>query len=110
MMKHFNAIIVIIFGAVVALGGAAGYATANSLASLITGVIAGFLLIICGVAMIKRSVLGFFAACLITAIMFLFFGNRFWLTGKFLPAGMLTIISLLIFILLVASKIKTENK
>jgi uncharacterized membrane protein (UPF0136 family) len=52
------------------------------------------LLLASGLAMMKRSVLGYFAACLLTALLLFFFSYRFFQTGKIAPAGIMALTSL----------------
>jgi uncharacterized membrane protein (UPF0136 family) len=106
MTQRATALLVIFFGILTLVGGLMGYVSASSLPSLIAGSLAGTLLIISGIAMWKRSVLGYFAACALCVILLIFFGNRFWQTGKLMPPGLMTFASLGVFILLITSKSK----
>ncbi len=106
MNKHRTSLLVVLFGILTAIGGYMGYRTAHSMPSLIGGFVAGFLLLVSGVAMMKKSVLGYFTACLLCALLLFFFGYRFINTGKIAPAGIMALASLGVFILLIASKIR----
>lgn len=106
MSRHQTALLVIAFAIVTALGGFIGYLTAGSVPSLISGFVFGLLLLACGLAMLKRSVLGYFAACLLTAILLCFFGYKFLNTGKFAPPGIMALASLGVFAILVTTKMK----
>lgn len=106
MKKQRTAIAVIVFGVLTGIGGLIGYMSAHSMPSLIGGFVMGLLLLICGFAMMKKSVLGYFSACLLTALLLFFFGYRFFNTGKIAPAGVMSLASLGVFALLITSKPK----
>lgn len=104
MNQHRNALIVIGFGVLTALGGFMGYKMAGSTPSLIGGFVAGILLLISGLSMMKRSVLGYFTACFVSALLLLFFGYRFANTGKVAPSGIMALASLGVFAILITKK------
>lgn len=106
MSRHQTALLVIAFAVITALGGFIGYLSAGSVPSLICGFVFGLLLLASGLAMMKRSVLGYFTACLLTALLLFFFGYRFMQTGKFAPPGIMSLASLGVFAILVTSKTK----
>lgn len=106
MSRHQTARLVMAFAILTAFGGLIGYLTAGSVPSLISGFVFGLLLLVSGLAMMKRSVLGYFAACLLTAMLLCFFGYRFLSTGKFAPPGIMALASLGVFAILVTSKMK----
>lgn len=105
-MKHRTSLVVVLFGILTALGGFIGYKAANSIPSLIGGFVAGLLLLASGLGMMKKSVLGYFTACLVSALLLFFFGYRFLSSGKIAPAGVMALASLGVFILLIASKVR----
>lgn len=98
--------LVIIYGLIVLGGGMSGYYIAHSLPSLVAGSIASIALIICAISMFQKSVLGYFIATGISFLLTVFFANRFIGTFKLFPAGIMAIISLIVFIILVAIKLK----
>jgi uncharacterized membrane protein (UPF0136 family) len=106
MTPYRTALVVTFFGLLTALGGYIGYLTAQSMPSLIAGSLVGFLLLVSGLSMMQKSVLGYFAACLLSAMMLFFFGYRFLNTGKLAPAGIMALISFAVFTLLILSKLR----
>lgn len=85
----------IIYGVLVAGGGLMGYWQAKSLASLIAGLGFGIAIVVCGWSMTKGAVTATYATLALTVFLTLFFGYRFMSAGKFMPAGLMTILSLL---------------
>ena len=102
----FSGIIVIIYSILVLLGGLIGYLFANSLPSLISGTIFGAALFTCGLGILRSNLAAFITSIMLSGLLTLFFGYRFWLTEKLMPAGMMGIISGLIFILLISTRSK----
>ena len=91
-MKN-SAWIVLIYALIVFLGGMIGFNQAHSMPSLIAGTVSATLLLICALGMFKRSVLAYTLAMAIILALMLFFGYRFTATGKFMPSGMMMILS-----------------
>lgn len=100
----FTGIIVIIYSILVLLGGLIGYLFAESLASLISGTLFGAALFTCGLGILRSNLHAFLASIALSGLLTLFFGYRFWLTAKLMPAGMMGLISGLIFIMLVSTR------
>lgn len=98
--------LVIVYALVLLGGGMIGYYMANSWASLITGSITAIVLIISAISMFNKSLLGYFVAVAIAFLLTLFFANRFISTFKLMPTGLMVIVSLAVFIILVAVKLK----
>ncbi len=74
---------------------------AKSLASLIAVLLFGIAILLCGWWMAKGVVTAVYVALSLAGFLVLFFGYRFVSAGKFMPAGMMTVLSLLaIFFLL----------
>jgi len=99
-----NAIIVLIYATIVLIGGIIGFAQANSLVSLIMGTVFAALLIGCGLALFKNSILGYYISFGLALILTLFFSYRYILTLKFLPSGNMAILSILVLIALFANR------
>jgi uncharacterized membrane protein (UPF0136 family) len=87
--------IVLIYGILVILGGVMGYAKAKSRASITMGSISGILLITCAVLMMQGVALGTYAALLISILLGVMFFFRFKGSRKFMPAGLMVILSLI---------------
>lgn len=93
-----SAVVVLVYAFMLLAGGIMGYTQAHSLPSLTAGIVSSFLLIICALGINKRSTLAYTMAMLITLGLTLFFGYRFAVTSKFMPAGMMVITSALVLI------------
>ncbi|MBD2462247.1 hypothetical protein H6G89_14460 [Oscillatoria sp. FACHB-1407] len=81
----------IAYGILALVGGIIGYAQAKSKMSLISGVISGVLLILCGVAQFRGVVWAGTLAAVITAVLIVVFVMRLTKTRKFMPAGLMAI-------------------
>lgn len=104
-----NAVIISLYSILMIAGGFIGHATADSIASLVMGLIAGMLLAFFAYGMFKSSLLSYFLSMGLTALLFCFFIYRFTLTWKFMPAGMMALISLIVFIACFGSKTKKSG-
>lgn len=88
--------VVIVYGLVILLGGVIGYAKAHSMASLVMGLGSAVVLLACGWGIFARSVYAYYVALALSWGLTLFFGYRLIMTGKFMPAGMMAIMSVLV--------------
>ncbi len=93
--------LVILYGILLVVGGFMGYLKAGSIYSAVAGGITGIISIILGVGMLKECVKSLLFARILTGALSAFFLYRFLLTYAFMPAGMMCIISLILFIGLV---------
>lgn len=100
----FSGCIVSIYGITVAIGGLAGYLTADSLASLIAGSLCGAVLFASGLGIYRSSAVAYVTGLLISLVLALFFCVRFVQSYKFLPAGLMGIFSTLVFLLILSTK------
>lgn len=92
---------IIVYAVFLFLGGVMGYVKANSLGSIIMGSISSILLLLSAVSIAKNQVLGYFSSIVLTVILTLFFGYRFFASWKMMPAGMMTILGIAMLGLLV---------
>lgn len=94
--------LILVYASLVAAGGIIGYVKAQSKASLSSGLVSGTALAIAGWLMIQRHYLAglTLATCLAIALLIVFL-LRFQKTDKFVPAGLMAVISLLITLVLV---------
>ncbi len=94
-MTDFAAAVTLVYGALVFLGGIVGYLKAKSKASLVSGGIFGLALAADGIAglMVHWTYFPRLGAIL-AAMLLAFFGFRYARKKKFMPAGLLTILSL----------------
>ena len=83
------------------IGGIMGHRYASSNASLISGVVFGSLLLVASGLMFQRKPLGNWMALILAIALEGFFTWRFAKTLHFLPAGLLSLISLFVIILIV---------
>lgn len=90
----YDAIILIIYGALVEAGGVMGYVKAKSKASLISGAVSGLLLIVCAIAILAGFPAGAQAGLGVTVLLCVVFAMRLAKTRKMMPSGMLLILSL----------------
>lgn len=93
--------VVLIYGLFILIGGIMGHRS-GSTASLVMGTFFGALLIIASLGMFKRRKWGVYGALILTLILDGFFTYRYFLSLKFMPPGMLAVVSLGVMILLIA--------
>ena len=97
--------IVLIYGILVAAGGAMGYFKAGSMASLIAGVGSGVLLAGASAAMMKGSYqVGWWVSLVVALLLLGRFGSAALKEFKMMPGGMVIILSLIVVALLVANR------
>ena len=102
----FPGILVIIYSIIVLAGGLIGYLKADSLPSLISGVVFGAALFTCGMGILKSNATAFLFSIALSFVLTAFFAYRYWPTGKLMPSGMMAILSGLIFLLLISTRAK----
>lgn len=100
--------IVLIYALIVFLGGIFGYVKAESVPSLVMGVIFAVILSTSAFALLNEKWIGMRAAIAATALLAAFFIYRFILTFKFMPPGLMALLSIavLAFLLLKRSRLK----
>lgn len=90
--------IILIYGIVVLVGGVIGHLQAGSAASLITGASFGILLLLSSIGMFRDHLFPTYAALILTLLLDAFFTYRWVLTMKFFPAGIMSLLSLIVLI------------
>lgn len=100
MKAKTNGIVVIVYALFVLIGGMIGFAKAHSLPSLIMGTVSAFALLGAGVAMLRQMKSGYYLAGALSAILACFFAYRLILTQNFMPAGLMSLLSLIVLIAL----------
>ena len=90
----------IVFGLLTIVGGYLGYARAGSMASLIAGTISGLLLAAGGWMLRPDATPIVLGLALVSALLLVRFGGAFLKTQAFMPAGLMSALSLVGLILL----------
>lgn len=93
-------IIVLLYALLILVGGIFGHQEKGSIASLVSGLVFGILLLGTALATFKKKIWGEFSALILIFILDGFFTYRFIKTQSFLPAGLLSLISLGVLLLL----------
>lgn len=91
-------LITLIYGLLLLVGGLMGRLKAASTASLVTGVGFGLLAIVLSIGIFKRSLFSAYFALILTFLLDAFFTYRLLLTMKFMPSGLMAIISTIVLI------------
>jgi uncharacterized membrane protein (UPF0136 family) len=94
-----TAIEVLVYGAIMILGGIAGYVKVGSKASLLSGVGMGLALLACGYGVWRGSEHSLVVAEVIALLLVVLFAVRYAKSRRFMPAGMLAILSLVAVIM-----------
>ena len=92
-----------IFGALTIIGGVIGYVKAGSLPSIIAGGITGVLLVVAGFILPEHRAAGLVTGFVVSLLLAAQFVPKFIRTGKVMPAGLMSILSVIgIIVALVA--------
>lgn len=84
-----------IFGSLVVIGGVIGYAKARSALSLVAGIVCGGALLYAAYLIRWAEHAGIMIAMVVSILLALIFFNRWSKTKKFMPAGLLLILSVI---------------
>ncbi len=101
---------VLIYGVLVLIGGVMGYLQAGSTVSLIAGGSSGVLIIITSLIMLKNRRAGYYSSLCLSVLLTIVFAFRFSDTQKFMPAGLMVIMSLLTLSSIIFSLLKKNKK
>ena len=85
----------IIFGLLTIVGGIIGYVKAGSTASIIAGAITGVLLLVAAFLLPEHRVAGLATALIISVLLAGQFVPKFFHTGRIMPAGMMSVLSVI---------------
>jgi uncharacterized membrane protein (UPF0136 family) len=96
----------IIFGALTIVGGVIGYVKAGSTPSIIAGSITGILLLIAAFILPEHRVAGLATALIVSLLLAGQFVPKFIRTGKVMPAGMMSILSVIGIIVAITAWVK----
>ncbi|MBW4647167.1 MAG: hypothetical protein KME06_00480 [Kastovskya adunca ATA6-11-RM4] len=94
-------IVAIAYGVLSIIGGIVGYKQAQSKMSLISGSVSGTLLILGGVVATLGQAWGLILAAVITAVLIVVFLIRLFKTRKFMPAGLMTILGVVVLAVMI---------
>ena len=92
-----------VYACLLLIGGSFGYMRTGSLVSIFAAAAAFIFCELAALGIRNRWVLGYFGGLATTGLMTLFFGYRLYTTHKLMPAGIFSILSLVMFILLFMS-------
>jgi uncharacterized membrane protein (UPF0136 family) len=85
----------IVFGVLTIAGGVVGYVKADSVASIIVGSITGVLLLVAAFLLPEHRAIGLATAFIISVLLAAQFAPKFLRTGRVMPAGMMSILSVI---------------
>jgi len=85
----------LIFGALTIIGGVIGYVKAGSVPSIVAGAITGILLLIAGWILPNNRMVGLVMAFVVSLLLAIQFAPKFFRTGKVMPAGLMSILSVI---------------
>ena len=93
----------IVFGLLTIAGGAMGYVKAGSTISLVAGAISGILLIVAALLLPSHAVIALVLGGFISLLLAVQFVPAFVRTGKMMPAGMMSLLSILGIVFAIAA-------
>ena len=88
-------IMTFIYAVLSIVGGVIGYQKAGSVQSMISGIIAGVLLIIGAISLMQGQVWGAWLAIAVTLLLVIVFVFRLVKTRRFMPAGLMVIVGVI---------------
>ena len=94
------------YSALLMAGGVMGYVKARSRISLIAGIVSG-LVGIAAVFLFNSGRTGYYLGIALPSAMIVLFGGRYLATRKFMPSGMLVVISIVVFAIMQVSFMTT---
>ena len=95
-----------IFGALTIIGGIVGYVKAGSLPSIIAGAITGVLLLVAASLLSSHRLVGLATAFDVSLLLAAQFVPKFIRTGKVMPAGLMSILSVIGIVVVVVAWLK----
>jgi uncharacterized membrane protein (UPF0136 family) len=96
----------VLFGVLTIAGGIVGYVKAGSVASIIAGSITGVLLLVAAFLLTDHRGVGLATALVISLLLAVQFVPKFLQTGRVMPAGMMSILSVIGVIAAIVAWIK----
>ena len=95
-----------IFGALTIVGGVIGYVKAQSIPSIVAGAITGVLLLLAGYVLPQNRTAALVMAFIVSVLLAAQFVPKFIRTGKVMPAGLMSILSVVGIIVVVVAWLK----
>jgi uncharacterized membrane protein (UPF0136 family) len=99
-------IALLLYAVVIAAGGIMGYVSAQSMVSLVNGLIAAVLLLVGLAISFKNPAAGFGLSATVALALGIFFAYRFFTTGKWMPGGIAMIPSAIAFVLMLLAAVR----
>jgi uncharacterized membrane protein (UPF0136 family) len=96
----------VVFGILTIAGGVIGYAKAGSVASIVAGSITGVLLVVAAFLLPEHRAIGLATAFLISVLLAAQFVPKLIRTGRVMPAGMMSILSVIGVIVAIIAWVK----
>lgn len=96
----------IVFGALTIIGGIVGYIKAGSVASIIAGSITGVLLLVAAFLLPEHRMVGLATALFVSLLLAAQFLPKFLRSGRVMPAGMMSILSVIGIIAAIVAWVK----
>src|SRR2546421_6217572 len=96
----------IVFGILTIAGGVVGYVKAGSVASIVAGGITGVLLLAAAFLLPEYRIVGLATACIVSLLLAAQFVPKFLRTGRAMPAGMMSILSVIGIIVAIVAWLK----
>jgi len=84
-----------VFGVLTIAGGVVGYVKAGSVASIIAGSITGVLLLVAAFLLPEHRAIGLATAFIVSLLLAAQFVPKFIRTGRVMPAGMMSVLSVI---------------
>lgn len=101
-------IALLLYAIVIAAGGVMGYVSAQSMVSLVNGLVAAALLLVGLAVSFRNPAAGFGLSAVVALALSIFFAYRFFTTGKWMPGGMTMILSAVAFVLMLLATLRTR--
>jgi uncharacterized membrane protein (UPF0136 family) len=99
-------IALLLYAIIIAAGGVMGYVSAQSVVSLVNGLIAAVLLLVGLAISFKNPAAGFGLSAAVALALGIFFTYRFFTTGKWMPGGITMILSAIAFVLMLLAAVR----
>jgi uncharacterized membrane protein (UPF0136 family) len=94
-------ILLAVYALLLAAGGLVGFLKAGSRPSLVAGLVSGVLVAGCAaLVVVKQPMAGRALGMTLALLLGVFFGYRYALKPKFMPSGLMTVVSILVLVLL----------